>query len=183
MEAIWRSTQHGLLGGLAEIALVFSNEPQAPGLQIAKQLGLATCCIPSTGRSRLEQEKELLMALAPAQVDFLVLAGYLRILSEQVLNQYPHRVINIHPADTALHRGLGGYEWAHAQRLSSTKITVHWVDAGLDTGEIIAQREVDLRGAVTLEEVKARGLAVEHELFSEALYQVICLTANNCHHQ
>ena len=65
--------------------------------------------------------------------------------------------------------GLGGYDWAFEQKLPSTKITVHLVDEGLDTGKILAQGEVDLRGADTLAEVERRGLAIEHQLYPDAL--------------
>ena len=83
--------------------------------------------------------------------------------------RYRGRMLNVHPADTARHQGLHGYEWAFGQRLPATKITVHLVDEGLDTGRVLAQREVDLRGAETLAEVERRGLAVEHELYADAL--------------
>ena len=82
----------------------------------------------------------------------------------------------VHPADTARHQGLHGYEWAFDQRLPATRITVHLVDEGLDTGRVLAQREVDLRGAETLAEVERRGLAVEHQLYPEALKTFLALS-------
>ncbi len=96
----------------------------------------------------------------------------MRILSPAVIERYRHRIINIHPADTRAYQGMHGYEWAFEQRLEQTTISVHLVDEGVDTGRILAQREVDLRGAATLAEVKARGLRVEHTLYSETLRDV-----------
>jgi phosphoribosylglycinamide formyltransferase-1 len=83
------------------------------------------------------------------------------------------RILNIHPADTHQHQGLHAYEWAFDNRLPETKITVHLVDEGLDTGPILAQRVVNLVGADTLAEVQRRGLAVEHVLYAETLAALI----------
>ena len=173
MEAIARQVQDGILKDVCEIALVFSNKPQAKGLEIAKKFGLPVAVIPSKGKSREAFEREVLELLQPYRIDYVVLAGFMRILSPLFIRAYKNRIINIHPADTRLFQGVGGYEWAFENKLPSTKITVHFVDEGVDTGPIIAQREVDLRGADTLEEVERRGLAAEHEFYSQALRKVL----------
>ena len=173
MEAIARQVQDGILKDVCEIALVFSNKPQAKGLEIAKKFGLPVAAIPSKGKSREAFEREVLELLQPYRIDYVVLAGFMRILSPLFIRAYKNRIINIHPADTRLFQGVGGYEWAFENKLPSTKITVHFVDEGVDTGPIIAQREVDLRGADTLEEVERRGLAAEHEFYSQALRKVL----------
>jgi phosphoribosylglycinamide formyltransferase-1 len=90
-----------------------------------------------------------------------------------LVNAYEGRIINIHPADTQQHQGLNGYEWAFEQGLKTTKVTVHYVDEGLDTGSIIEQYAVDLSNATTLEEVERLGLAVEHANYSRAIKRVI----------
>ncbi len=173
MEAIARQVQDGILKDVCEIALVFSNKPQAKGLEIAKKFGLPVAAIPSKGKSREAFEREVLELLQPYRIDYVVLAGFMRILSPLFIRAFKNRIINIHPADTRLFQGVGGYEWAFENKLPSTKITVHFVDEGVDTGPIIAQREVDLRGADTLEEVERRGLAAEHEFYSQALRKVL----------
>ncbi len=173
MEAIARQVQDGILKDVCEIALVFSNKPQAKGLEIAKKFGLPVAAIPSKGKLREAFEREVLELLQPYRIDYVVLAGFMRILSPLFIRAYKNRIINIHPADTRLFQGVGGYEWAFENKLPSTKITVHFVDEGVDTGPIIAQREVDLRGADTLEEVERRGLAAEHEFYSQALRKVL----------
>jgi len=169
MQALARQVRDGVLTGCCEQAVVISSHPDAPGLEVAQQMGIPAVALNSRGMDKSAYDDALLAALEKYAVDVVVLAGYMRILSPRVVGHYRDRILNIHPADTALHQGLGAYEWAFEQRLSSTKITVHLVDEGLDTGTVIAQREVDLHGATTLEEVEHRGLAVEHELYPEAL--------------
>ncbi len=176
MEAILKQARDGMLADCCEVALVFANTMEAYGLHIAQQFGVPTAVIESKSKKRQIFDQEVLALLEPLQLDYLVLAGYMRILSPGVIERYRNRIINIHPADTKAYQGIHGYEWAFEQRLEQTTITVHLVDEGVDTGRILAQREVDLRGASTLEEVKERGLRVEHALYSEVLRGVFTRT-------
>lgn len=173
MLALVRATQTGVLRELAEVAVVFSNQPAAPGLDAAGALGCATAALPSQGRKRTGFDAEAAALLQQYRPDFIVLAGYMRILSPAFIQPFAGRIVNIHPADTHQHQGLHAYEWAFENHLPETKITVHLVDEGLDTGPIIAQQSVDLTGADTLAEVERRGLAVEHELYAKALASLI----------
>ncbi len=173
MLALAQAVQQGVLAGRCEIAGVISSRPGAPGLVLARERGLETVALDARGMGRDAYDDELLGALERCHADIVALAGYMRMLSPRVVARYRGRILNIHPADTAQHQGLHGYEWAFAQRLPATKITVHLVDEGLDTGRVLAQREVDLRGAETLAEVERRGLAVEHALYAEALGEFI----------
>ncbi len=172
METIVRQTQNGILKEVCEVALVFSNKPQAKGLEIAKELGIETAAIPSKGKQREDFDREVVYLLEPYGVDFIVLAGFMRILSPVLIRAYRNRIINIHPADTDEFQGIGAYEWAFENKKESTKITVHYVDEGVDTGQVIAKADVDLRGADALEEVERRGLEVEHRFYSEALLKI-----------
>ena len=169
MVALAQAVRAGALAGRCEIAAVVSSRPAAPGLARAQELGLETFALDARQLSRDAYDAALLAILENCRADVVVLAGYLRILSPRVVARYRGRILNVHPADTARHQGLHGYEWAFDQRLPATQITVHLVDEGLDTGRVLAQREVDLRGAETLAEVERRGLAVEHALYAEAL--------------
>jgi phosphoribosylglycinamide formyltransferase-1 len=169
MVALAEQVQRGILAGKAEIVLVASDKPGAAGLAKARGLGLETAAISAAGKRRSVYDRELLDLLAPYAPDWIVLAGYMRILTPQVIRSYPGRIINIHPADTRQHQGLHGYDWAWEQRLSETMITVHVVDEGLDTGPVLAQRAVDLSGAASLDEVERRGLAVEHGFYADVL--------------
>ena len=173
MLALVEATKTGILQDLAEIAVVFSNKPEAPGLAAAAALGCPTAALPSQGRPRAAFDAEAAQLLQQYQPDFVVLAGYMRILSPAFIQPFAGRILNIHPADTHQHQGLHAYEWAFDSKLSETKITVHLVDEGLDTGPVVAQQTVDLRGATTLAEVERRGLAVEHDLYARTLASLI----------
>ena len=179
MLALVKATQTGPLRDLAEVAVVFSNKPDAPGLAAAGALGCPTATLPSQGRRRAEFDAEAAALLQQYRPDVVVLAGYMRILSPAFIQPFAGRIVNIHPADTHQHQGLHAYEWAFDNHLPATKITVHFVDEGLDTGPILAQQAVDLRGADTLAEVERRGLAVEHELYAETLADLIKKTVKS----
>ena len=169
MLALAEAVRAGALRGVAEIAVVFSNDPAAPGLESAAALGLPTASLPSKGRKRESFDLEVVDRLKEYQLDYVVLAGYMRVLSPAFVRAFAGRIVNIHPADTHQHQGLHAYEWAFDNRLPETKITVHLVDEGLDTGPILAQQVVNLVGADTLAEVQRRGLAVEHTLYANTL--------------
>lgn len=169
MRAIVEQCQQGILKDLAEVVLVFANKQSAAGLEYAKELGLETQWIESKGLKRTTFDEKVLTLLSNYDLDYIVLAGYMRVLSSKFVQAYPKQIINIHPADTTQHQGLNGYGWAFENGLDATKVTVHYVDEGLDTGVIIAQHPVDLKGADTLQEVERRGLAVEHYFYSKTL--------------
>ncbi|MCC3154502.1 phosphoribosylglycinamide formyltransferase [Hymenobacter sp. BT770] len=173
MLSLVQATKTGALHGLAEVAVVFSNKPDAPGLALAASQGCPVASLPSQGRKREAFDAEAAALLQQYSPDFVVLAGYMRILSPAFIQPFAGRILNIHPADTHQHQGLHAYEWAFDNKLAETKITVHLVDEGLDTGPILAQEPVDLRGADTLAEVERRGLAVEHRLYAETLAELI----------
>ena len=173
MLALLEATKTGVLQGLAEVAVVFSNQPDALGLEAAAAHGCPVAALPSQGRHREAFDAEAAQLLQQYQPDLVVLAGYMRILSPAFIQPFAGRILNIHPADTHQHQGLHAYEWAFDNQLPETKITVHLVDEGLDTGPVLMQQTVDLRGADTLAEVERRGLAVEHELYARALADLI----------
>jgi len=173
MESIAKSIQSGILKDTCKIQSVFSNKVDAKGLQTAEKAGIITHCIPSKGKKRSKYNLQLLTWLQQETPDFIILAGYMKILSPEIIREFPKRIINIHPADTTKHQGLHGYDWAWKNKLSETKVTVHYVDEGLDTGEIIGQREVDLIGCKSLDEVEQCGLKIEHKFYSECLKKVL----------
>ncbi|MCR5887457.1 phosphoribosylglycinamide formyltransferase [Hymenobacter sp. J193] len=181
MVALVQAVQHGVLQNLAEVAVVFSNKPDAPGLETAAALGCPTASLSSQGRKRAEFDAEVVEVLQQYQPDYVILAGYMRILSPTFIRAFAGRILNIHPADTHQHQGLHAYEWAFENRLPETKITVHLVDEGLDTGPILAQHPVDLRGADTLAEVERRGLAVEHMLYADTLVALVTKDRKKTH--
>ncbi|GAB3635329.1 phosphoribosylglycinamide formyltransferase [Hymenobacter arcticus] len=173
MLALAESLRSGVLREVAEVVVVFSNDPAAPGLESAAALGLPTASLASKGRKRESFDQEVVAILQAYRPDYVILAGYMRVLSPTFVRAFAGRIVNIHPADTHQHQGLHAYEWAFDNHLAETKITVHLVDEGLDTGPVLAQRVVNLVGADTLEEVQRRGLAVEHVLYAETLADLL----------
>lgn len=172
MEALIKATQEGILKGIAEPVLVFSNQPEAMGLTLAQALGVPTLSLDAQGLKRTAYDQKVIEILKDYAFEYLILAGYMRILSSEFIRNYPQKIINIHPADTRLHQGLHAYEWAFQNQMSETKITVHYVNEGVDTGQIIAQTTVDLSGAQTLNEVEERGLAIEHQFYAHTLKEL-----------
>ncbi len=169
MQAIIREAQEGILRDCCEPVIVVSNREDAPGLARARSMGVRAVALPSRGLGRSAYDRALIRLLEPYEIDYLVLAGFMRIVGPDLIARYPNRIVNIHPADPALFRGIGAYEWAWETRREWTTITVHLVDEGVDTGPILAQERVCLRGATSLEDVERRGLAVEHALYSRVL--------------
>lgn len=173
MKRIIEETKSGILKGHASVVLVFSDKKDAKGLGIAKEFNIPTSHISPKGKTKQEFNKELLSKLKQYEFDYIILAGYMRILSSEFVNQFPKQIINIHPADTQKHQGLNAYKWAFDSKLQSTKITVHYVDEGMDTGQIINQKTVDISSAKSLQEVEDIGIKSEHEFYSKVLLNLI----------
>ncbi|MGB1206043.1 MAG: phosphoribosylglycinamide formyltransferase [Chitinophagales bacterium] len=169
MKAIAEQAQNGILKNCCEIVLVFSNKAAAKGLQTASEMGIKTAFIGSKGKKRQTFDQQVIDFVETFNLDYIVLAGYMRILSPLFTRYFAKKIINIHPADTRLHQGLHAYEWAFDTKRKQTCITVHFVNEGVDTGEIIAQQTVDLNDVQSLEEVEIRGLKTEHWFYSEVL--------------
>ena len=169
MEAILDACEKGVLKELAEVVCVYSNRMKAEGLTRAGERAIPTHCIPSFKKERADYDKELARWLSEQTFDYIILAGYMRVMSDFLVKAYPGQIINIHPADTAKHQGLGAYKWAYDNQLTETTITVHFVDEGLDTGKVIAKKRVPLQNIQTLDDVRNQGLAIEHTFYSEAI--------------
>jgi phosphoribosylglycinamide formyltransferase-1 len=159
--AIDRQTLH------AEIGAVLSDQPDARILELGRQCGARTeCIVPSTPRGRLDAgtEEKYVGVLREENVDLVVLAGFMRIVGPVFLAAFPRRIINIHPSLLPKHRGSDAAAQALAAGDKVTGCTVHHVDAGVDTGKIIAQREVPVQPGDTAETLQARIQTAEHEL-------------------
>ncbi len=166
-EAIARNVQAGKIP--AEIALVISNREEAPGLETARQMGLATRFIPSKGKEREAFDREVAAALKEFQVDLVCLAGFMRILSPYFIRAFPRRILNIHPALLPAFPGLDAQKQALDYGVKFTGCTVHIVDEGVDTGPIIRQAVVPVLDDDTVETLSARILKEEHRIYSEAV--------------
>jgi phosphoribosylglycinamide formyltransferase-1 len=165
LAAIGRAIEEGRLP--AKLVAVLSDQPGARILDVGQQFGARTECIPSpTPRGRLdtETEKTFVGVLREENVDLVVLAGFMRIVGPVFLAAYPRRIINVHPSLLPKHRGSNAAAQALAAGDTMTGCTVHYVDEGVDTGEIIAQREVPIQPGDTADSLQARIQAAEHEL-------------------
>ncbi len=158
----------------AELAVVISNEAEAQGLEKARSLRLPNVCIPHRlESSRAAHEDKLLAALDHAGVDWICLAGYMRLLSAEFVARYPLRVLNIHPSLLPAFPGLNAQKQAVRWGAKVSGCTVHFVDEELDHGAIVAQKAVPVRDDDNALSLSARILAEEHKLYPEALRQLL----------
>ncbi|MCU1266999.1 MAG: Phosphoribosylglycinamide formyltransferase [Acidobacteria bacterium] len=157
----------------AEIVLVVSDNADAAGLSIAQDLGLNTVVIVRSGRNREEHEREILGALKEHEVDLVCLAGYMRLLSSDFINDFRNRILNIHPSLLPCFPGLDAQRQAIGHGVKWSGCTVHFVDETLDGGPIIAQRIVPVLDGDTEESLSARILVEEHRLYAEAVALVV----------
>ena len=157
----------------AEIAVVISNRADAPGLEAARTRRLDAVCIPSKGLDREVYDRLVLDELKKRSVDFVCLAGFLRLLSASFIRQYPNRILNIHPSLLPAFPGLDAQHQALEHGVKITGCTVHFVDEELDAGPIILQTAVPVLDGDNVETLSARILRQEHFLYSEALRLVL----------
>jgi phosphoribosylglycinamide formyltransferase-1 len=170
--AIANAIRDGRLPG-AEIAVVLSNLPGAPGLQAARDLALPTIAIPSAGRKRAEHDAEVVATLEQHRVDLVCLAGYMRIISPDFVRAFPNRILNVHPALLPAFPGLDAQAQALEYGAKFSGCTVHFVDDQMDHGAIILQRTVPVLDDDTAENLSARILVEEHIAYPEAIARVL----------
>jgi phosphoribosylglycinamide formyltransferase-1 len=153
----------------AEIVLVVSNRPGAPGLERARERGIPAVAIAGKGVPSEEHEARVLAAIEEAKAHWVCLAGYMRLLSEAFIARFPHRILNVHPALLPAFPGLEAQHqaWEHGVKVSGC--TVHLVDAGCDTGPIVVQRTVPVLDGDTPDALSARILEQEHVAYPAAL--------------
>src|SRR3954453_24003130 len=154
----------------AEIVCVISNRPEAPGIEYARALGLRAHVVDHAGSgSRAAHEAEVLAILENARPDFIVLAGYMRLLSPVFIAAYPMKIVNIHPSLLPAFPGVDAQAQAVAYGVKISGCTVHFVDENLDAGPIIVQRAVKVRAEDDASTLAARILDEEHVAYVEAL--------------
>ncbi|HKO44524.1 MAG TPA: phosphoribosylglycinamide formyltransferase [Pyrinomonadaceae bacterium] len=156
-----------------EIAVVISDKPNAAGLTRAEEMGLKTQVVERRGRTREDHDRETVEVLRSHQVDFVCLAGYMRVLSAYFLEEFRDRILNIHPSLLPAFPGLNAQLQAIEHGVKFTGCTVHFVDETLDGGPIIAQRAIPVQEDDTEESLSARILEQEHQLYPEAVAFVV----------
>lgn len=163
----------------ASVAAVISNKPEAFGLERARRAGAPAIAFPPlAGESRREYDSRLANLVANYNPDYIVLAGWMRLLSSNFLSVFPNRVINLHPALPGTFPGTHAIERAYAAwqngQTDRSGVMVHLVpDEGVDDGPVLASQEIPFHTGETLEQFEARVHAVEHRLLVETLAQVI----------
>ena len=171
-EAIARNVVAGKIPN-ARVAVVISNKPDAGGLEIAKRMGLEALVILSKGKQREEHDREVVAALQQHKVDLVCLAGYMRLLSPWFVQQFPRRILNIHPSLLPAFPGLEAQEQAFAYGVKVTGCTVHFVDEELDHGAIIVQKAIPVLETDDEHTLASRILEQEHVAYSEAINIVL----------
>ena len=154
----------------ARVVVVCSDVVDSGILKLARDAGIATTWIEEKRfKTRLsrECEEDLVERLRSAGVDLVVLAGYMRMLKAPMLEAFPRRIINIHPSLLPKFPGLEAWRQALEARETVTGCTVHFVDEGMDSGEVIAQAEVPILPGDTPESLHARIQEAEHQLYPE----------------
>jgi phosphoribosylglycinamide formyltransferase-1 len=158
----------------AEIAIVVSNVAGAPGLARAQELGLRAEAIPHQGEpNRRAHEEKVVTALRGAGVDWVCLAGYMRLLSPGFVAAWPRRILNIHPSLLPAFPGLDAQEQALEYGVRVSGCTVHLVDDGLDSGPIVVQKTVPVLDGDTPATLAGRILEQEHRAYPEALRRLL----------
>jgi phosphoribosylglycinamide formyltransferase 1 len=158
----------------AEIAVVLSNEPGAPGLARARELGLPAVAVPHRGAGGREaHEAAVGAALAAARAEWICLAGYMRVLSSAFVGRYPRRILNVHPSLLPAFPGLDAQRQAWEYGVRVAGCTVHLVDEGVDSGPVVAQRAVPVADGDTPESLADRILAEEHRAYPAALRRLL----------
>ena len=162
-------------GGIphSEVAVVISDQPSAAGLIKANDCGIETVIVERRGRSREEHDREIVAALRERHIDLVCLAGYMRILSPDFIDQYRDRILNIHPSLLPSFSGLDAQKQALDHGVKIAGCTVHFVDETLDGGPIVAQCKVPVFENDTVATLSERILEQEHELYPEAVATVL----------
>jgi phosphoribosylglycinamide formyltransferase 1 len=170
-EAIADNVASGKLD--AKIAVVLSNRTDAGGIESARRRGLNALVIPSKGKVREEHDREVVGALREHQVDLVCLAGYMRLLSPWFVQQFPNRILNIHPSLLPAFPGLEAQKQAFDYGVKVSGCTVHFVDENLDHGAILVQKVVPVLDTDDDHTLAARILVQEHVAYSEAIRMVL----------
>jgi len=172
LQAIIDAVSEGYLSG--EIALVVSNKADAYGLTRAEKANIPALCIdPKAFTSKEIYEQAIVEELKFRQVDFIVLAGYMKILSPYFIQVYRDKILNIHPSLLPSFKGAHAISDAFDYGVKVTGVTVHFVDEEMDHGAIIAQQIVEIKEDESLDDLEEKVHKVEHSLYPKIIQKFI----------
>jgi phosphoribosylglycinamide formyltransferase-1 len=157
----------------AQISVVISNRADAGGIESARRRGLHTLVIPSKGVPREQHDQQVVAALRSNNVDLICLAGYMRLLSPWFVQQFPRKILNIHPSLLPSFPGLEAAKQAFEYGVKFSGCTVHFVDEHLDHGAILIQKTVPVLDSDDDHSLASRILEQEHIAYSEAIRLVL----------
>ena len=167
-EALYKAMQEGYING--EFVIIITDHGTAGIVERSKSWNIPLIVIDrSDYDSKASFEQAQLDALEPYKIDGIVLAGYMRIVGSKLIDRYEHKILNIHPALLPSFPGLHGHQQAIDGGVKITGCTVHFVDAGMDTGPIIMQNTVPVLPNDTEDTLSDRLLPIEHKTYKEAL--------------
>lgn len=159
---------------IAEVVCVLSDKKKALVLERAKNYKIPSIVV---SKKKLEDktyfEQKMISHLQDYRPDWIILAGFMKLLGPYFLKSFNNKIINIHPSLLPLFPGVDGYGDAFKAQVSESGCTIHYVDEGLDTGAAIAQKTFPLIAGESFEDFKARGLAVENKFYPEVLEQLL----------
>jgi phosphoribosylglycinamide formyltransferase 1 len=159
LQAVIDACSEGRITG--EVKIVISNNTNAYGFLRAQKAGIEHC--------HLTNDAEIIQTLVNRNINLVILAGYLKIISPAFVAAFPNRIMNIHPALLPAFPGLHAQQQATDYGVKISGATVHFVDTGLDTGPIILQKAVPVAEQDTVQSLATRILAAEHELYPKAI--------------
>jgi phosphoribosylglycinamide formyltransferase 1 len=171
-QAMIDASQNGELD--AKIALLVCDKSNAFAIERAKQHNIEVLQFtPKNFASKQAFEQVILQQLQALNVEWIILAGYMRLIGETLLDAYEGRIVNIHPSLLPSFPGKNAIEQAYEAKVKVTGVTIHFVDSGMDTGPIIAQAPIFIEENETIEEVRTKIQEVEHRLYPQVLQKII----------
>ncbi|MDR1758261.1 MAG: phosphoribosylglycinamide formyltransferase [Bacteroidales bacterium] len=160
----------------AELVLLVSDKPGCRAVECAKKHQINTWVFyPKNYICKEDFEQEIVRELRTRGIEWIVLAGYMRLVGKILLNEYAGRILNIHPSLLPSYPGLHAIERAYANGDKRFGITIHLVDAGMDTGQIIEQHYFDIIGSESLEEVEKKVHILEHKYYPAVVEKMLSL--------
>ena len=173
-EAIFQATQRGEIK--AEIDLLICDSAEIGAVQRARKFGIPyelIECSQAQGKFPLNLQEKVKNLLIAQKIDLICLAGWMRIIKDPLLHHFSNRILNIHPSLLPAFPGLKAWEQAFQAGVKITGCSVHYVDAGIDTGKIILQSEVERKSSDTIETLRKRIQEAEHSLYPKAIKKVL----------
>jgi phosphoribosylglycinamide formyltransferase 1 len=159
------------------IALLVCDKKDAYAIKRAKDAGIDTFVFDAKDyEKKSDFETEILAKLKEKKIDFIALAGYMRLIGDVLLSAYEGKIVNIHPSLLPAFKGIGAIEQAIEHGAKVMGVSIHYVDSGMDTGKIIAQSAFEVRADMSKAKIEDRVHKIEHTLYPQVLRKLLCDT-------